>query len=80
MQTVREITGKAFYSQKIIVISWREFDSATKADGEPIDNILTRAIWAGENCELRSAELGPVCSKYVDSFGAFENYLIICTH
>ncbi len=73
--TVREFTSNAWYSQKIIVIKWKEFDKC-----KDIDDIRKVALMVGENWQLRSVNYENVNNMLVDSYGVMDNALIIEVH
>ena len=73
--TVREFTSKMWYSQKIVVIKWKEFDKCND-----IDDIRKAALMVGENYQLRSINYDKVNDMLVDSYGVMDNTLIIEVH
>ncbi len=73
--TVREFTSHVWYSQKIMVIKWKEFDKC-----KDIDEIRKAALMVGENCQLRSVKYEKVNNMLVDSYGVMDNTLIIEVH
>ena len=73
--TVREFTSKMWYSQKIAVIKWKEFDKCND-----IDDIRKAALMVGENYQLGSINYDNVNGMLVDSYGVMDNTLIIKVH
>ena len=73
--TVREFTSHAWYSQKIIVIKWKDFDKC-----KDIDDIRKVALMVGENWQLISVNYENVNNMLVDSYGVMDNALIIKVH
>lgn len=73
--TVREFTSRVWYSQKIVIIKWREFDKCND-----IDDIRKAALMIGENYQLRSINYDKVNGMLVDSYGVIDDTLIIEVH
>ena len=73
--TVRDFTSRLWYSQKIIVIKWKEFDKCND-----IDDIKRRSLMVGENWQLRSVNYENVNNMLVDSYGVMDNTMIIEVH
>lgn len=73
--TVREFTSHVWYSQKIIVIKWKEFDRC-----KDIDEIRKAALMVGENYQLRSVNYENINNMLVDSYGVIDDTLIIEVH
>lgn len=73
--TVREFTSRMWYSQKIIVIKWKEFDRC-----KDIDEIRKAALMVGENYQLRSVNYENINNMLVDSYGVMDDMLIIEVH
>lgn len=73
--TVRDFTSRLWYSQKIIVIKWKEFDKCND-----IDEIRKAALMVGENWQLRSVNYENVNNMLVDSYGVMDNTMIIEVH
>ena len=73
--TVREFTSRMWYSQKIIVIKWKEFDRC-----KDIDEIRKAALMVGENYQLRSVNYENINNMLVDSYGAIDDTIIIEVH
>ena len=70
--TVREFTGKMWYSQQIAIIKWKDFD---KCNG--LDEIRKSSLMYGEAYELRSEVYKSLNNYLVDSYGTIDNVLII---
>jgi len=73
--TIREFTSRLWYSQKIIVIKWKDFDKC-----KDIDDIRKVALMVGENYQLRSVNYENVNNMSVDSYGVMDDTLIIEVH
>lgn len=73
--TVREFTSRVWYSQKIMIIKWKDFDKCNN-----IDDIRKVALMVGENYQLRSENYEKVNNMLVDSYGVMDNTLIIEVH
>lgn len=73
--TVRELTSRVWYSQKIMVIRWQEFNKC-----KDIDEIRKAALMVGENYQLISVNYEKVNNMLVDSYGVMDNTLIIEVH
>ncbi len=73
--TVREFTSRMWYSQKIIVIKWKEFDRC-----KDIDEIRKAALMVGENYQLRSVNYENINNMLVDCYGAIDDTIIIEVH
>ena len=73
--TVREFTSNAWYSQKIMVIKWQDFDKC-----KDIDDIRKAALMVGENWRLRSVNYENINNMLVDSYGVIDGTLIIEVH
>lgn len=73
--TVRELTSRVWYAQKIVIIKWKNFDTC-----KDIDEIRKVALMTGENHQLRSVNYDKINEMLVDSYGAIDNTLIIEVH
>lgn len=73
--TVREFTSQLWYSQKIMVIKWKDFDKC-----KDIDDIRKVALMVGENYQLKSVNYEKVNNMLVDSYGVMDDALIIEVH
>ena len=73
--TVREFTGRCWYAQQIVIITWKQFDKC-----ENIDDVLGKALLRCKNYELRSEVYREINNKMVDSYGVMDEYLIIEVH
>lgn len=70
--TVRDFTSRVWYSQKITIIKWKEFDKCKN-----IDEIRKVALMVGENYQLRSVNYEKINNMLVDSYGVMDDTLII---
>lgn len=70
--TVREFTDHLWYTQKIIIIKWKEFDW-----NDSIDVMESKALMVGENHQLLSIVYDAVNDMSIDSYGVIDNTLII---
>ena len=73
--TVRELTSRVWYAQKVVIIAWQQFEKC-----KDLDEILRKAVLKCENWQLLSETNKEVGSKIVDSYGVMDNYLIIEVH
>lgn len=73
--TVREFTSRIWYSQKIMIIKWQDFDKCKN-----IDDIRKAALMVGENYQLRSVNYEKANNMLVDSYGVMDDTLIIEVH
>ena len=73
--TVKELTSRVWYAQKIVIIKWKNFDTC-----KDIDEIRKVALMTGENYQLRSVNYDKINEMLVDSYGAIDNTLIIEVH
>lgn len=73
--TVREFTRRVWYSQKIMIIKWQDFDKC-----KDIDDIQKAALMVGENWQLRSVNYEKVNNMLLDSYGVMDDTLIIEVH
>lgn len=73
--TIREFTSHVWYSQKIMVIKWQDFDKC-----KDIDDIRKAALMVGENWQLLSVNHKNVNNMLVDSYGVIDDTLIIEVH
>ena len=73
--TVKEFTSRLWYSQKIMVIKWKDFDKC-----KDIDDIRKVSLMVGENYQLMSVNYEKVNNMLVDSYGVMDDTLIIEVH
>lgn len=81
--TVREFTSRVWYSQKIVVIKWREFDFINNNIEErdiPLKAAIERAEYVGTPHELRSVIHSRINEMLIDSYGVIDDTLIIEVH
>ena len=70
--SVRELTNKLWYCQKIVIITWKQFDKCND-----IDEVLANALFRSENWQLRSEMYKEINNMMVDSFGLMDGHLIV---
>ena len=75
MTTVREFTGRMWYSQPMIIIPWNRLHNETN-----LEKIKERAIYIGTPHELRSVTNANINNMAMDSYGAIDNTIIITVH
>lgn len=75
--TVNDFTSKAWYAAEIAVIEEKAHQEAMYKGGDLIDNIIEKSLWSGYNRELQSDTLRNIKNKYVKSFGAVDDYVVI---
>ena len=75
--TVNDFTSKAWYVAEIAIIGEKAHQDAIRKGGDLIDNIIEKSLWSGYNRELQSDTLRNVKNKYVKSFGAVDDYVVI---
>ena len=73
--TVREFTSRVLYTQKIIIVKWRDFDKC-----KDIDDIRKAALMVGENYQLKSVNYEKVNNMLVDSYDVMDDTFIIKVH
>lgn len=75
--TVNDFTSKAWYATEIAVIEEKAHQEAMYKGGDLIDNIIEKSLWNGYNSKLQSDTLQNIKNRYVKSFGAVDDYVII---
>ena len=75
MTTVREFTGRMWYSQPMIIIPWKRLRNETD-----IEKIKERSIYIGTPHELRSVTNTNINNMTVDGYGVIDNTIIITVH
>lgn len=85
--TVREFTSRVWYGQEIVIIKWADFDKIFREDcaipgteQTALERIREKALMTGANHDLRSVTYESVNNMIVDSYGVYENLLIIEVH
>lgn len=81
--TVREFTSRVWYSQKIIVIKWKNFDYINKSievTDKYFETIKEQAEYVGTPHKLRSVKYDNINEMLIDSYGVMNNVLIIEVH
>jgi hypothetical protein len=67
--TVNELTNFIWYVQEIIIV-----ESVPSLD---IDELRTKALFVGDNAELRSDNYKDIKNRYIQSFGAVEDFVVV---
>ena len=68
--TLNELTNMIWYVQEIIVLDY----SPNSID---ISELKEKAVFYGDNAELRSDLYKDIKGKYVQSFGALDDFVVV---
>ena len=71
MMTLNELTNMMWYVQEMIIVEGKMPETANT------DKIRETAIFAGDNAELRSDNYKDLKGRYIQSFGAIDDFVII---
>ena len=71
--TLNELTNMMWYVQEMIILD-KDHDQIAYAD---IEDLKSQAIFVGDNMELRSDNYKDLKGRYIQSFGAIDDFVII---
>lgn len=75
MTTIREFTSRMWYTQQMIIISWKKLHNEID-----IEKIKANAIYIGTPHGLRSDNHANINNMTVDGYGVIDNTMIITVH